>query len=172
MQFLRAGKASTLKAPASWWRATGAQRLRFCTAAPPALNDGGAVLPGQFAFSRRTFSIDDVRDFARVSGDHNPIHVDAAAAQAAGFDGPICHGILYSSLIGTLFASQVPGVLYVSQELKFLAPVYVEEEVEVEIEVLDVRKRFCSFQARIFKGAEGAARVKVLDGEGQVRLPR
>ena len=148
----------------------------------PLLGDGdGAVAPGQIATMRRTFSSEDVAGFARISGDHNPIHgPGTAAARAAGFDGPICHGLLYSSLIGTLFAQRVPGVLYVSQELNFLLPVYPGEEVEVEIEVLQVhRKGFVQFRTALYKdGAErggggegGAERVTVLEGEGKVRLP-
>lgn len=99
------------------------------------LNENGVIEVGQRLSMRRTFTQADVLAFADLTGDHNPIHKDASAAVAAGFEKPLCHGMLYSSLPGTLFARTVPGSVYVSQTLNFKRPVYVDEEVEVVIEV-------------------------------------
>jgi hypothetical protein len=69
---------------------------------------------GQIFSLRRAFTADDVASFARLSEDANPIHLDAAAARAAGFPGPVVHGMLcaslFSGIIGTRQGScPLPG---------------------------------------------------------------
>jgi 3-hydroxybutyryl-CoA dehydratase len=80
-----------------------------------------------------------VRQFAEISGDKNPIHLDAAYAAKTRFERPIAHGILLGSFISALLSSELPGpgAIYVSQELRFLAPVHVGEEVVVSALVLE-----------------------------------
>lgn len=79
-----------------------------------------------------------VRAFAEASGDANPIHLDAAAARAAGFDGPIAHGVLglsfFSAILGTRFPGA--GTVYLGQDARFLAPVPVGADARVRIQVL------------------------------------
>ena len=72
------------------------------------LNERGVVAVGQALSIRRSFTQAEVLAFANLTGDHNPIHSDKAAARAAGFDRPLCHGMLYSTLPSMLFARTVP----------------------------------------------------------------
>lgn len=82
----------------------------------------------------------DVVKFAEVTGDFNPIHLDAEYAAKTMFKKPIVHGFLsgavFSKVFGTLFPGE--GTIYLSQEMKFLAPVFVDEEYEARFEVLEV----------------------------------
>jgi acyl dehydratase len=80
-----------------------------------------------------------VQTFADLCGDHNPVHLDAAFAATTRFGAPIAHGMLYGSLIGTIFGASVPGSIYVSQTFKFKKPVYVGEPVVARVEVVEVR---------------------------------
>ncbi len=129
--------------------------LRFLTSASVLPPVGGAaaaavaatpakrvIRVGDSYSVRRTFTADDVATFAKVTGDCNPIHVDDAAARRAGFDRAIVHGQLVGSLFSFILGVHLPGPhsVYVHQEMQFLAPVLVGEEVEATIRVLKFRK--------------------------------
>lgn len=78
----------------------------------------------------------DVEAFARASGDENPIHLDAAFAGQTRFGRRIVHGMLAASLFSAALA-RLPGlVIYLSQDVRFLAPVDIGERVRVECEVI------------------------------------
>ena len=102
-------------------------------------------------FRTRTFTQDHYDRFAALSGDDNPIHVDAEYSAATEFDRTVAHGMfLYSCLCG-LLDEAFPGSVQERQDLKFPAPTYTGEEmtfratvdawegsrVTVEVEVLD-----------------------------------
>lgn len=80
---------------------------------------------GDSASLERTFTQDDIDAFARISGDDNPAHVDPAWAEASIFGGRVAHGILTAGLISAVIGTQLPGPgsIYMSQTLKWLAPV-------------------------------------------------
>lgn len=142
------------------------------TRALSTLNCGGVVEVGQRLTMSRTFSQADVQAFAVLSGDYNPIHLDASAARAAGFERPLCHGLLYSSLPGTLLAQALPGVVYVSQTLNFKRPVYVDEPLQVVIEVETVlRRRLVSFATTVLKCGEGGPDAIAMSGTAVAQLP-
>lgn len=86
------------------------------------------------------FTQADVVKFAEVTGDFNPIHIDAEYAAKTMFKKPIVHGFLsgavFSKVFGTLFPGE--GTIYLSQEMKFLAPIFVEEQYEARFEVMEV----------------------------------
>ena len=97
---------------------------------------------GQTAFVERTFDEAAVRAFAELSGDFNPVHLDADFAAATRFGRPIVHGLLTASLISTVVGTRLPGQgsIYVSQTLRFRAPVFVGDTVRAEAEVTEVRR--------------------------------
>ena len=86
------------------------------------------------------FTQADVVKFAEVTGDFNPIHIDAEYAAKTMFKKPIVHGFLsgavFSKVFGTLFPGE--GTIYLSQEMKFMAPIFVEEQYEARFEVMEV----------------------------------
>ena len=85
-------------------------------------------MSGEFT---KTLSDQDVRIFAEVSGDHNPIHVDEAYAKTTIFGGRIAHGMHTASMISAALGSVFPGPgwVYIEQNLKFKAPVPIGSEV-------------------------------------------
>jgi hypothetical protein len=70
-----------------------------------------------------------VKVFAEVSGDHNPLHLDEAFAKTTKFGRCIAHGMLMSSMFGTMIAQRLPGAIYLGQTLAFKAPVFVGDVV-------------------------------------------
>jgi hypothetical protein len=93
------------------------------------LGQSPTVLIGAFAQLARQFTAADVLAFATLSGDHNPIHLDEAFAKTTPFGRCIVHGMLGSSLFSTMFATRIPGCIYISQSLAFKAPVFVGDSV-------------------------------------------
>lgn len=126
---------------------------------------------GATAQRTKTFTDDDVRGFAAVSGDDNPIHLDAAYAAASRFGQRIVHGMLTASLISAALANDLPGrgTIYLSQTMQFKAPVYVGDTVTAIIEVVGLREdRGIATLATTCTKADGTV---VLTGEAVVLLP-
>lgn len=96
---------------------------------------------GQTASITRSFSEQDVNDFARLSGDHNPIHIDPEFAKNTVFGQRIVHGMLVSSLFSNLLAEKVPGKgsIYLGQTFKFKKPVFLDQTVTAKVEVINIR---------------------------------
>ena len=74
---------------------------------------------------------DKVSAFADVSGDYNPIHLDDKYAETTIFKRKIAHGMLICSFISAVIGNEFPGngAIYLSNEVKFLKPVFVEDEI-------------------------------------------
>jgi acyl dehydratase len=74
------------------------------------------------------FSQNEVEQFAQVTGDKNPVHLDAAYAATTMFKKPIMHGMLSASLFSKVFGTLFPGegTIYLKQSLNFLRPMYVD----------------------------------------------
>jgi 3-oxoacyl-[acyl-carrier protein] reductase len=120
----------------------------------------------------RTFTADDVRAFARVSGDFSPLHVDADFAAQTEFGGCVVHGMLLAAMFSQIVGMRVPGrrALYLGQDLTFRRPVMVGETVRASAKVtskndatrvLVLHTEIRSADDRVV--ASGTARVKVRD---------
>jgi 3-hydroxybutyryl-CoA dehydratase len=103
-----------------------------------------APLPaiGTKATLSRTITEDDILLFALVSGDHNPIHLDAEYAEKTLFGKRIAHGFLIGSLISAVLGNDMPGPgsIYLAQTLKFLAPIHIGDTVTVTVKVVAIRE--------------------------------
>lgn len=108
--------------------------------------------------------------FASLTGDFNPVHVDAEAAAASSFGERIVHGMLTASLLSTVLAMQLPGpgAIYLSQSVKFLRPVKLGDTVvaHVAVTAIDTDKR-CLTLATTVRNARGK---NVVEGEAVVQL--
>jgi 3-hydroxybutyryl-CoA dehydratase len=124
---------------------------------------------GQTFEEWRTFTEADVMAFAAVSGDFNPVHVDADAAAASPFGERIVHGMLTASLLSALLAREVPGAIYLSQTLSFLRPVKLGDTVlaHAVISEIDPVKRRLTLTTTV-RNARGK---NVLDGVALVQVP-
>ncbi len=126
------------------------------------------IRPGDRASLEHVFTGEDVAAFARLSGDDNPIHLDAAAARAAGFDREVVHGVLVTSLISRLLGTRLPGpgTILVGQELRYRRPVHPGDRLTATVEVTSVREDKPVIVLRTW--VEGTE--VVLDGEATVIL--
>ena len=97
--------------------------------------------PGDTASVTKTITQDDIEKFAELSGDRNSIHLDQDYAKGTRFHGCIAHGMLTSSLISNVIGNELPGLgsIYLSQNLKFVAPVFPGDTITARATVTSVR---------------------------------
>jgi enoyl-CoA hydratase len=125
---------------------------------------------GEQASARRRFGDEEVRRFAELTGDFNELHLDDAAAARSRFGRRLVHGMLTASLFTRLLGMELPGrgAIYLSQTLRFSAPVYVGDEVEavVEVSAVDVARKRLTLSTTV-RNERG---VVVVSGEALVMV--
>ena len=112
----------------------------------------------------------DIALFAQVTTDHNPVHLDDNYAQKSLFEGRVAHGMLTASLISAVIGEQLPGhgSIYLSQTLKFLAPVRPGDSVYAKVSVTDINIAKRRIKLDCLCSVDGK---KVLIGEATVLAP-
>jgi 3-hydroxybutyryl-CoA dehydratase len=118
----------------------------------------------------QTITDADVKCFAGISGDHNPVHMSDEYAQKSRFQKRIAHGLMSASYFSALFGTKIPGpgCVYVAQSLNFKKPVYLNDTVTAIVTVtnVDIKKRRVFFKT--------ICKVKnkiVIDGEAELYVP-
>jgi acyl dehydratase len=96
---------------------------------------------GQRAETRRAFTVQDLAEYADLTGDANPIFTDVGYAQQLGLAGPMIPGGLLGGLFSCLLGTRLPGqgTNYLKQQLAFLAPAHPDQEITAEVEVIRLR---------------------------------
>lgn len=125
---------------------------------------------GMSAAFAKTVTEADIAAFAGVSGDFNPVHINEEFAKTTMFKGRIAHGMLSGAFISTVFGMKMPGpgCIYVSQLLKFKAPVKIGDTVTAKVEVTGTNpdKKFVTFRTTCSVGDK-----IVVDGEATLMVP-
>tara|TARA_B100001179_G_scaffold143637_1_gene103829 strand:+ start:69 stop:494 length:426 start_codon:yes stop_codon:yes gene_type:complete len=110
-----------------------------------------------------------VDDFAKLSGDNNPLHMDENYAKSNNFRGRVCHGMLLASFFSRLAGMYIPGknALYFSQSLKFQHPCFVNDTIEIHGEVIDksLATKIITLKTTISKDKR-----QIVDGIGKVMV--
>ncbi|HHR6080929.1 TPA: MaoC family dehydratase, partial [Providencia alcalifaciens] len=90
---------------------------------------------GMSASYSQTITDADIKQFAGLSGDRNPVHLDEEYASKSMFKKRIAHGMISSSFFSALFGTQLPGegCVYVSQSVKFRKPIYINDTVTATV---------------------------------------
>jgi 3-hydroxybutyryl-CoA dehydratase len=109
---------------------------------------------GQKETLSKAFTNDDAILFSQLSMDTNPIHLNEEYAQKSIFKQRICHGFLVGSLISAIFATKLPGpgAIYLQQDMTFLKPVYLNQLVTAEVEIIEIiiEKKIIKFLTSCF----------------------
>ncbi len=94
---------------------------------------------GDFCIREHTVTEKDLILFAAVSGDLNPVHLDAEFAANTPFKGQIAHGMFTGALISAALAMQLPGPgsIYLGQNLAFKKPVKIDDQLTVKLTIAD-----------------------------------
>lgn len=112
----------------------------------------------------------DVVKFSEVTGDVNPIHLDNDYAKKSIFGTRIAHGMISAGYISAIFGTKFPGPgsIYLSQSLKFRAPVKIGDTVNTTVTITDINQK----RKRVILSCEcRVGEVVVLTGEAQLMVP-
>lgn len=125
---------------------------------------------GQSSSLSKRFTLEDVKAFAGLSHDNNPVHLDQEYAENSVFHNRIVHGFLTGSLFSAIIGTQLPGngSIYLGQTLNFKKPVYHDQLVTATVTVIDIRKDKPIVKlSTVCKNEQGDV---VIDGEAIVKL--
>lgn len=118
----------------------------------------------------QTITDADIKAYAGLSGDHNPVHVSEEYAAESRFGRRIAHGLMSVGFFSALFGMRLPGpgCVYVSQSIQFKRPVYIDDTVKAVAEVTDV----CVKKKRVFFSTTCYVKNKVvISGEAEIYIP-
>ncbi|MGQ4872203.1 MAG: MaoC family dehydratase [Candidatus Thorarchaeota archaeon] len=125
---------------------------------------------GDSAEITHTVTEEDIETFGRLSGDYNPLHFNEEWAKQTMFGGRIAHGILTAAYVSAVIGMRLPGpgTIYMSQSMRFLAPVRIGDTITARVEVVakDDEKRRVTLKTAC-TNQDGKT---VLDGEALVKL--
>ena len=123
---------------------------------------------GEFS---KTITEYDVYGFAGISGDFNPVHINAIKAYESIFKERIVHGILLLSYVSTVIGMYMPGpgTVYMEQNSRFIKPVYIGDTITANVEVVSINEKG---HAKLVTEVINQKSEKVLVGEALVKLPR
>ncbi len=125
---------------------------------------------GQTAELSKTITDEMIRSFAELSEDRNPAHLDDAYAKESFFKQRIAHGMIGAGMISAVMAMKLPGpgAIYLSQTLKFKAPVYINETITAKAEVVELNesKKIVTLNTTIVK-QDGTV---VVEGQALIKL--
>ncbi|HCZ9537305.1 MULTISPECIES: MaoC family dehydratase [Vibrio harveyi group] len=118
----------------------------------------------------QTITDADIKQFAGLSGDHNPVHLDEVYAAESRYKRRIAHGLISGSFFSALFGTKLPGpgCVYVGQSFNFKRPVYIGDTVTASATVksVDIKKRRVHFDT--------VCKVRnktVIDGTAEIYIP-
>ncbi|MCQ4306180.1 3-hydroxybutyryl-CoA dehydratase [Stutzerimonas frequens] len=126
---------------------------------------------GQQARYEKHVEEKDIQLFAAMSGDRNPVHLDAEFAAGTLFKERIAHGMFSGALISAAVACTMPGpgTIYLGQTMKFTRPVKIGDTLSVRLEILEkLPKNRVRIATRVFNQNDEL----VVDGEAEVLAPR
>lgn len=144
---------------------------------PAGTEPGGAGVPfgelqvGMAAERTTTVTETHLVLFAGLTGDFNPLHVDAGAASRSRFGGRVAHGMLTAGFVSAVLGTKLPGpgCVYLGQTLRFAAPVRPGDTVTARVEVTEIvpeRRR-----VRLRTTCVSGDGEEVLEGEAEVWMP-
>ncbi|CUU74102.1 MaoC family dehydratase [Campylobacter hyointestinalis] len=125
---------------------------------------------GMKATYSQTITDTDVKAFAGISGDRNPVHLDEIYAQNSRYKKRIAHGLISVSYFSALFGTRLPGegCVYASQTLNFKRPIYVGDTVTAQIEVINI---YIDKKKILFRTTCTVKNRIVIDGEAEIFIP-
>jgi 3-oxoacyl-[acyl-carrier protein] reductase len=134
------------------------------------VSDFASIEVGQSARCSKVIREEDVGAFAALSGDCNPLHLDADFARGTSFQKPVAHGMLLASYVSALIGTQLPGAgaLWSRQSFRWPAPVFAGDRIELTVRV--THKSAGSNTVQIEVNAVNQNGKTVMDGEGTVLL--
>ena len=128
------------------------------------------VSVGDYAEIKKKMTLEMVKNFASISADFNPVHLDEEYAASSRYKRQIIHGLMATSLFSGLFGTKLPGegCVYKSQNIRFKRAIYIGDVVTARVEVTDVsiEKKVITFATRCVVNGK-----VMIDGMSEIFVP-
>ena len=128
------------------------------------------IRPGDFAEIKKKMTLKMVKNFASLSDDFNPVHLDKKYASKSRYKKQIIHGLMAASLFSGLFGTKLPGegCVYKSQNIRFKRAIFINDLVTARVEVTSVvlNKKIISFKTKCLVNKK-----IMIDGESEIFVP-
>lgn len=130
------------------------------------------ILIGNEIVFSKTFSLDNVLDFSRISEDNNPIHIDEKQASESIFGKRVVHGVLLVSMFSKIFGTIYPGngAIYLSQTAKFLKPAFIGDIIVAKAKLISFDND--KFQGVFLTECYNESDKLIFTGEAKILFPK
>ncbi len=112
---------------------------------------------GMFAETSMVVTAEKIETFAELSGDHNPIHMDAEYAATTPFGRRIAHGALSASLISAILGNDLPGpgAIFTELNMRFRKPAFIDDEIVARAEVVEIKEKYGHVKMKVSCSIDG-----------------
>lgn len=137
---------------------------------PNAIADLRSIQVGEERRFSKKITAEDVRAFAELTGDHNPLHMDADFASSTSFQRRVVHGMLVASYVSTMVGMHLPGpgALWTQQNFQWAAPVFIGDQLDFLLRV--TQRSEATRTVKIEVKVMNQSGKTVMAGEGSVML--
>ena len=117
---------------------------------------------GMAAEKTMAVSAEKINAFAELSGDFNPVHVDAEYAATTMFGKRIAHGALSASLISAILGNDLPGpgAIFVELNMRFRKPAFIDEEITARAEIAEINEKTGRIKMKVSCLVDGKAIIR------------
>ncbi len=104
--------------------------------------NGKEIGVGHTASEQREVTLDAIRQYAEISGDFNPVHLDEEYAAQSFFGGRIAHGLFCLGMISKIVGTEMPGIgsIFLNERIDYKNPAYLGDTITTEIKVLEIKE--------------------------------
>jgi 3-hydroxybutyryl-CoA dehydratase len=112
---------------------------------------------GMFAETSMVVSAEKIETFAKLTGDYNPIHMDAEYATTTPFGKRIAHGALSASLISAILGNDLPGpgAIFTELNMRFRKPAFIDDEIVARAEVVEIKEKYGHIKMKVSCSVNG-----------------
>ena len=117
---------------------------------------------GMFAEKKMVVSDEKITAFAELSGDYNPVHMDAEYAATTMFGKRIAHGALSASLISAILGNDLPGpgAIFTELNMRFRKPAFIDDEITARAEVVEINEKNGRVKMKVACFVDGKAIIR------------
>jgi len=117
---------------------------------------------GMFAETSMVVSAEKIETFAKLTGDYNPIHMDAEYAATTPFGKRIAHGALSASLISAILGNDLPGpgAIFTELNMRFRKPAFIDDEIVARAEIVEIKEKYGHIKMKVSCSVNGTIIIR------------
>jgi len=128
---------------------------------------------GMFSEASMVVSAEKIETFAELTGDYNPIHMDAEFAAKSMFGKRIAHGALSASLISAILGNDLPGpgAIFLELNMRFRKPAFIDDEIIARAEVVEIKEKYGHVKMKVQCSVNGKVIIRGTAGVMVMKRP-